>query len=327
MSTQVEVRDEGSFKDAMMDVRSDESSTNWMLAAHWEGNPNIIYCKGKGSEGANEMTSHLEDSEVMYALVRLEELVDSYVEKTVKFVYVHWIGDSVPFTKKGKFGVVHGSVQEHFQPCHSIIETAQRAELSQDEMIKLLSDQSGRTNKVLEVADAAHRQDRGFTSSSNVIKTGKAAASFQTPNAVAVNIDVAVRDAIAEVRSDDTETDWCVGSYGEKNPKKPIVLIGKGTDGLKGVLSLLENDIVVYALLRVQDQVDGITTVKFVFITWVGENVKPMTRGKISTHKSTIEKTFHPAHVQIYATTAGELSEDVIMSKVQNASGSKSHVK
>ena len=43
----------------------------------------------------------------------------------------------------------------------------------------------------------------------------------------------------------------CVGSYGEKNPKKPIVLIGKGTDGLKGVLSLLENDIVAYALLRV----------------------------------------------------------------------------
>ena len=38
---------------------------------------------------------------------------------------------------------------------------------------------------------------------------------------------------------------------------------------------------------------DGIATVKFVFITWVGENVKPMTKGKISTHKSTIEKAFH----------------------------------
>lgn len=43
----------------------------------------------------------------------------------------------------------------------------------------------------------------------------------------------------------------CVGSYGEKNPKKPIVLTGKGTDGLKGILELLESDIVAYALLRV----------------------------------------------------------------------------
>ena len=47
--------------------------------------------------------------------VRLEELVDNYVEKTVKFVYVHWVGEGVPFSKKGKFGVVHGSVKEHFQ--------------------------------------------------------------------------------------------------------------------------------------------------------------------------------------------------------------------
>ena len=41
--------------------------------------------------------------------------MDNYIEKTVKFVYVHWVGDKVPFTKKGKFGVVHGSVEEHFQ--------------------------------------------------------------------------------------------------------------------------------------------------------------------------------------------------------------------
>jgi len=30
-----------------------------------------------------------------------------------------------------------------------------------------------------------------------------------------------------------------------------------------------------------------------VFIQWVGEDVKPMTKGKISTHKSTVEKAFH----------------------------------
>ena len=39
-----------------------------MLAAHWESNPNVIYFKAKGSGGANEMTSHLQDNEVMYAL-------------------------------------------------------------------------------------------------------------------------------------------------------------------------------------------------------------------------------------------------------------------
>ena len=39
-----------------------------MLAAHWEGNPNAVYFKAKGTGGANEMIAELEDSEVMYGL-------------------------------------------------------------------------------------------------------------------------------------------------------------------------------------------------------------------------------------------------------------------
>ena len=39
-----------------------------MLAAHWEGNPNVIYYKAKGTGGANEMAGALEDGEVMYGL-------------------------------------------------------------------------------------------------------------------------------------------------------------------------------------------------------------------------------------------------------------------
>ena len=33
---------------------------------------------------------------------------------TVKFVYVHWMGKSVPFVKRGKFGVVQGSIEKQF---------------------------------------------------------------------------------------------------------------------------------------------------------------------------------------------------------------------
>ena len=45
-------------------------------------------------------------------LVRLEETID--MSTTVKFVYVHWMGKSVPFVKRGKFGVVQGSIEKQF---------------------------------------------------------------------------------------------------------------------------------------------------------------------------------------------------------------------
>ena len=37
---------------------------------------------------------------------------------------------------------------------------------------------------------------------------------------------------------------------------------------------------------------DGISTVKFAYIQWVGENVKPMAKAKVSTHKGALENHF-----------------------------------
>ena len=44
--------------------------------------------------------------------VRLEEQIDLSV--TTKFVYVHWMGTGIGFAVRGRFGVVHGSIQAHF---------------------------------------------------------------------------------------------------------------------------------------------------------------------------------------------------------------------
>ena len=50
-----------------------------MLAAHWEGDPNVIYCKARGSGGADEMTDALQDSEVMYGLGKLLSRLDGLI--------------------------------------------------------------------------------------------------------------------------------------------------------------------------------------------------------------------------------------------------------
>ena len=44
--------------------------------------------------------------------VRLEETFD--MSTTVKFVYVHWVGKDIPYAKRGKYGVVHGSIEQYF---------------------------------------------------------------------------------------------------------------------------------------------------------------------------------------------------------------------
>ena len=33
---------------------------------------------------------------------------------TIKFVYIRWSGCNLPFTMRGKYGVVHGSIEKEF---------------------------------------------------------------------------------------------------------------------------------------------------------------------------------------------------------------------
>ena len=41
------------------------------------------------------------------------------------------------------------------------------------------------------------------------------------------------------------------------------------------------------------DVVDDIPTVKFVYVQWVGNDVKPLSKAKISTHKGALEEMFY----------------------------------
>ena len=40
------------------------------------------------------------------------------------------------------------------------------------------------------------------------------------------------------------------------------------------------------------DKIDDIPTVKFVFIQWIGESTKIMTKAKVATHKGGLEDVF-----------------------------------
>ncbi len=52
------------------------------------------------------------DTVLYFPSVRLMETFD--MSTTVKFVYVKWSGGSVPFTKRGRYGVVQGSIEKLF---------------------------------------------------------------------------------------------------------------------------------------------------------------------------------------------------------------------
>ena len=94
MSTEVQPQDAEALRQAIKDIRSDESGPDrkmWVLVGHIDSNPNEIgVVASDTSEEATieDFRAKLEDDQVMYGLIRLTTAID--MSNTVRFVYVHW---------------------------------------------------------------------------------------------------------------------------------------------------------------------------------------------------------------------------------------------
>ena len=81
------VDNQSSLDEAMKRLRTDGAVENFVLVNHHERNPNVIALQSEG-EGVSNLASQLDDTQVQYALVRMQEQFD--ISTNIKFVYIHW---------------------------------------------------------------------------------------------------------------------------------------------------------------------------------------------------------------------------------------------
>eukprot|EP01113_Clastostelium_recurvatum_P039131 TRINITY_DN593_c0_g1_i2.p1 TRINITY_DN593_c0_g1~~TRINITY_DN593_c0_g1_i2.p1 ORF type:complete len:535 (-),score=200.03 TRINITY_DN593_c0_g1_i2:99-1625(-) len=142
---------------------------------------------------------------------------------------------------------------------------------------------------------------------------------------VTVQNESAVKAAIADVRNDSTPTDWILLSY-ESPKSSTLVLVGSGSGGADELSSHLQSGIVGYGLVRKVDRIDDSETVKFAFIQFIGDKVPILQKGRISVHSGDVKKIIGPAHVDIPVATPEEVSDVIVLQKIQDTSGTRTRV-
>ncbi|UJR15566.1 hypothetical protein I4U23_002505 [Adineta vaga] len=127
------------------------------------------------------------------------------------------------------------------------------------------------------------------------------------------------QEAWQDVRNDTSNTNWILLAYGDKGE---IVLRGKGSGGLSEMKRKLHDNQIYVGVVRVR-AVDeyGSHRAKFVYINYVGANVPTLRAARASTQRSDFERFFHGYHIQIYANTLEEISEDTIIDLLQACAG------
>jgi hypothetical protein len=123
------------------------------------------------------------------------------------------------------------------------------------------------------------------------------------------------------VRSDKDDTKWLLVAD-HPTARNKLALAGTGTGGLDEVVPLLEDDKVQYAYVRVEYANDAESKrIKFALVVWIGQDVKPLRRGRVLSESADVKKTLSHYSIQVDAGSRGDLEEKDIVARLRKAGG------
>jgi len=317
---------ESSIRDAIADVRSDRSDTNYVLLTY-EGDSKVKLLSS-GSGGIEELNSHLNDKIVGYGLLRVAEKFDE--SEIIRFVFIKWYGPEIPRMLKARVGTHVGTIKEIISPFHVDIEADRLSELEESVVRDVVRKNAGIASRVLDKthATAASPSSRASPPSGRSPSSANTAPSSvpKESNSVTFSDRSEIEAAIREVRNDASDHDWVLVTYDGPNSNN-IILLGTGTGGAEELISHLKDDIVAYGIVREVHRFDDSNTVKFAFINWQGQNIHRMLRARLGTHSGAVKDLFQPYHVDLHAEKPEEITPEIVSSLIKTNMGTATRVR
>lgn len=130
--------------------------------------------------------------------------------------------------------------------------------------------------------------------------------------------DPAIYEAIEDVRDDSTDTDWVALGYASKTK---IAVIATGSSGHAGLMDVCTETATLFCLLRMVDGDQESRRIKFIGLTFVGEDVGGMQRGRVATHKGSVFHLCGQMNIEIQADNHSECNTELIRKKLKVAGG------
>ncbi|XP_074646074.1 coactosin-like protein [Tubulanus polymorphus] len=129
MSAQL-FEDQDAVNAAYEDVRSDSTSTTWVIL---EYNDKKLYISATGDD-YDECMKHLDETKRAYVYIRL--IVGDELSKRPKFAFISWIGFDVPPLKKARVSTDKSFVKSIFQSFAKEFLCSEKADLLESNIRK-----------------------------------------------------------------------------------------------------------------------------------------------------------------------------------------------
>ena len=220
--------------------------------------------------------------------------------------------------------------------CHSAafdFDKSDVRDVSVEEVNDKISALSGMKNMSLtsNAAAGAAANAKGGSGAAFSSSSGSSGSSSGAAPSVSgkIHLDDALIHALKALRSDSKgdaeQVQWLVASKVAGSDSLALRASGASFD-VDAVKSHFESDNCNFALLRVIDQIDKSSTIKFVFVRSQPEATPALKKSAVSTKLGLYQQVFEPFSTEFFITRPEEITEAIVVDKVKSASGSKSKV-
>ncbi|XP_048768337.1 coactosin-like protein [Ostrea edulis] len=132
---------------------------------------------------------------------------------------------------------------------------------------------------------------------------------------VIVNKEV-INPVYEAVRDDENDTNWLILKYTDTE----ITVDAQGTE-YDDFKSKFQDDERAFGYVRLITGDEMSKRAKFAFVTWIGKNVKPLLKARVSTDKAFVKEVLRTFAVEISADDVTDITENKIRDSVVRAGG------
>jgi len=309
----IDLPPDGSVQKALSAARAaDMSPESYCVIGYSSPTTLCVIAQGKG--GLDEVLQYLTDDDCRYILLRKDHKVE--MANTVKFAFIDWTPNTMKPMRKALVSTHKHQVSAVFKPFHVDVQAGDRSGLDENDIVARIGASSGTAVHVTE--------KKNDDKKAAVQINAKAASLAKASNFTVTFTDLdAFKAAVKTFRDEKSNVDWVLSTYTDK---EKLTLTGSGSGGVEELLTKVDDENASFGLVRVIDVIDQSKTVKFGYIKWIPDSIKPMKKAEINTRSSVIAKFFEPYHVDLHVTKKEEVTQQMIHDMVTNASGSKSRV-
>jgi len=292
----------------LQDLFKPSTPTNWVAFGYEAGGKkNDVLLLGKGEGALSQLDSIFDDKAVVYAILGIAVGEGEYA--TTKFLFICWVGPAVKPLQRARSSQHRVSLYNFVNKYVSLageVSAQTKEELTEKKLIEKLS---------------SSRQEAEDSKALANAPTTKATAAKGKEEFKLHNEEEALEN-IKAVRDDSNTKNWVVFGNSEA-AKDALSVLGSGSGGLSELRKYFKDSEIVYALLSVvleeKESGEDYKTTKYVFISWVGPDSKPLVKARSSQIRLALYnflKKSVAVSAEIQALGEHDISDEIIFQKI-----------